>query len=154
MLVWKQKRHWQTPAVPWHNLVILLNMKPILHSQRYEPTKLEQPWSPHTLPARHSSISVTTGENVSTVQDINVRLWFIVAGTFLVTVYLHNACRPHSDDSLGRRWLCSCDTCRSPVCWHTSGQAGRDWYGPRTHLYLIRNDTNSPLGVLPGFLKH
>lgn len=45
--------------VPSHSLVILLKMKPILHSQRYKPTRLKQPWSPHTLPARHSSTSVT-----------------------------------------------------------------------------------------------
>lgn len=45
-------------TIPSHSFVTLLKMKPVLHSQRYDPTRFTQPWSPHTLPVRHSSTSI------------------------------------------------------------------------------------------------
>ena len=54
--------------------------------------------------------------------------------------YLRNVCRPQWDDSLVHRRLCSCDRCRSLLCWYTSAQAGMELYRPRTHLYLTRKN--------------
>lgn len=54
-----KKKNVRRNTLPWHILLMLLNVNPALHSQRYEPSRFVQPWPTHTLPVRHSSMSKT-----------------------------------------------------------------------------------------------